>query len=49
MVAQEKMQIINGIHMRLDRKARVRIYQGDGNPIEVVFGVMNGIDLFESW
>ena len=47
---EDKAETINGIHDILKKhKEKIRIYQGDGNLVEVVLGILNGIDLFESW
>ena len=48
-MGEEKLALIKGVQAILGNEKKLRIYQGDGNPVEVLFGVLNGIDLFESW
>jgi len=46
---EEKFRIVHGLNEIFNFENKPRIYQGDGNPIEVLFGILNGVDLFESW
>jgi hypothetical protein len=32
----------------INKSEKLRVLQGDGNPVEVLIGVMGGLDLFES-
>jgi len=49
-INEDRVETIKGINTLLkDRAEKVRIYQGDGDIIDVLLGVLNGIDIFESW
>lgn len=47
--AKQRFENLNLVHEMLNSQEKLRIYQGDGNPIDVIIGVLNGMDLFEAW
>ncbi len=48
-MSDDKISLLRGVENALGYDKKIRIYQGDGNPVEILFGILNGVDLFESW
>ena len=44
----EKAATLAQMHQTINRSIKLRVYQGDGNPVDVLTAVLSGLDLFES-